>query len=269
MVVDERAIRGRSRPIAKNWTFHSTPPITARASPKSACAGPGSSGSGTNTCRSRCSMKQRIVLHDRQPAAVAVIVTQTLKNPLGSMPLLQGPLDFYTSTAGLPGRFSDGFCRRRAQLSAPVKKNPSPAFSPPIFACSTFKSTTAAASAAAGPEPKTPAAPHRHENKGGWALPRPARGQAPGPFFPRKTKNSNRLIIWERREFSWLRQQPATDTRVRLMAAGTATKGNGIIGSLTLCGSRGAASRRDGRALAFLIFVPMRLHPAATAPSRR
>ena len=31
-------------------------------------------------------------------------------------------------------------------------------------------------------------------------------------------------------------------------------KDNGIKGPLTLCESRGAASRRNGRALAFLIF---------------
>src|SRR5271165_3288124 len=41
--------------MAKKWIFRSTPPITASASPKSACACPGSCRSGTNRGASRIS----------------------------------------------------------------------------------------------------------------------------------------------------------------------------------------------------------------------
>ena len=69
-------------------SVRSTPPMTARASPKSTWAWPGGCVSGTNISRRRCRTPRDVVLHNGDLARKAVLITQPLEYPLRCVTLL-------------------------------------------------------------------------------------------------------------------------------------------------------------------------------------
>ena len=64
--------------MAKKWIFRSTPPISARALAEVDLSMSGSWLSGTNTPLPQPTLVH-IILHDRQPAGVAVLVRSRSK----------------------------------------------------------------------------------------------------------------------------------------------------------------------------------------------
>jgi hypothetical protein len=74
--------------MAKKWIFRSTPPITANASPKSTCACPGSCRSGHEHLALPLPALVHVVLYDRDPAGISLLVAQPLEDPLRGMLLL-------------------------------------------------------------------------------------------------------------------------------------------------------------------------------------